>query len=72
MDSDVKGKRNCNVRTGLLIAALTNTFNLGRLSIEFSGSGSDWTLLILSIVTLISILIGLAAGELVRGRPGGN
>ena len=60
------------LRTGLLIAALTNTFNLGRLSIEFSGSGSDWTLLILSIVTLISILIGLAAGELVRGRPGGN
>jgi hypothetical protein len=60
------------LKTGLLIAALINTFNLGRLSIEFSGSGSDWTLLILSIVTLISILIGLAAGELVRGRPGGN
>jgi hypothetical protein len=51
---------------------MINTFNLGRMSVEFSGSGSDWTVLILSIVTLVGSLIGLAAGELVRDRPKGN
>jgi hypothetical protein len=60
------------LRTCLLIAVMINTFNLGRMSVEFSGSGSDWTVLILSIVTLVGSLIGLAAGELVRDRPKGN
>jgi hypothetical protein len=60
------------VRTCLLIALLTNTFNLGRMSVEFSGARSDWAVLILSIVVLITCLIGLAAGEIVRDRPKGN
>ena len=60
------------MRIGLLIAALANTFSLGRLSIEFGGTGSDWTVLILSVVGLIGILIGLATGELVGVKPKGN
>jgi hypothetical protein len=55
-------------RTGLLIIVMINTFNLGRMSVEFSGTGSDLTVVILSIVTLICSLIGLAAGELARGK----
>ena len=60
------------VRTCLLIASLANTFSLGRLSIEFNGTGSDWMLLIFSVVALIGSLIGLAAGELVRAKPPAN
>jgi hypothetical protein len=60
------------LRTCLFIAALINTFNLGRLSIEFSGTGSDWRLIILSVATLIATVIGLVAGEFVRARPGGK
>jgi hypothetical protein len=60
------------IRTCLFITVVTNTFNLGRMSVEFGGAGSDWTVLILSIVVLITSLIGLAAGELVRDRPKGN
>jgi hypothetical protein len=56
------------IRTCLVITLLTTTFNLGRISVEFSGAGSDWTVVILSIVVLITSLIGLAAGELVRDR----
>ena len=56
-------------RTGLLIIVMINTFNLGRMSIEFRGTGSDWAVLILSIVVLITSLIGLAAAVLVRNRP---
>jgi putative Mn2+ efflux pump MntP len=60
------------IRTCLLITALATAFNLGRMSVDFSGAGSDWTMLILGIVTLICSLIGLAAGELVRDRPRAN
>jgi hypothetical protein len=56
------------LRTGLLIILMINTFNLGRMSVEFNGTGSDLTLVILSIVVLIATLIGLAAGELARGK----
>ncbi len=56
------------IRMGLLIAALANTFNLGRTSVEFNGSESAWTMLILGIITLVACLIGLAAGELVRAK----
>jgi hypothetical protein len=45
-------------------------FNLGRMSVEFSGAGSDLTVIILSIVVLIFSLIGLVAGELVRNKIG--
>ena len=55
------------ISVGLLFIVLINTFNLGRMSVEFSGAGSDLTVVILSIVTLICSLIGLAAGELARG-----
>jgi hypothetical protein len=54
------------IRTCLVITLLTTSFNLGRMSVEFSGAGSDWTVVILSIVVLITSLIGLAAGELAR------
>ena len=60
------------IRTCLLIALLINTFNLGRMSVEFRGTGSDWTVLILSIVALIATLRGVAAAELVRARPKSN
>jgi hypothetical protein len=60
------------IRTCLLIALLINTFNLGRMSVEFRGTGSDWAVLILSMVTLIGTLIGVAAGELVRDRQKSN
>jgi uncharacterized membrane protein len=60
------------LRVCLLIVVVINTFNLGRMSVEFSGAGSDWTVLILSIVVLITSLIGLAAGELVRDRLKAN
>jgi hypothetical protein len=60
------------LRTCLLIAVVTNTFSLGRLSVEFSGAGSDWAVLIFGIIALVGCLIGLAAGELVRDRPKGN
>jgi hypothetical protein len=56
-------------RMGLLVAVLATAFNLGRLSIEFSGTGSDWAVLTSGVVTLICSLIGLAAGEIVRTRP---
>jgi hypothetical protein len=48
---------------------LFNSFNLGRTSIEFNGTGTAWAMLILGIIALIGCLIGLAAGELVRGGP---
>jgi hypothetical protein len=57
------------LRICLFIAAIANSLSLGRLSVEFRGTGSDWTLLILSVVALIGIVIGLAAGELVRQKP---
>ena len=57
------------LRTALLFTALGTTFILGRLSVEFSGNGSDLTMVVLLVVTLIADLIGLAAGELVRGKP---
>jgi hypothetical protein len=60
------------IRTGLLIAVLATAFNFGRLSIVFSGTGSDWAMLISCIVTLICSLIGLAAGELARAQPKRN
>ena len=57
------------ISLGLFVIVLINTFNLGRMSVEFRGTGSDWTVLILSIVVLITSLIGLAAGVLVSERP---
>jgi hypothetical protein len=60
------------IRVGLFLIVMINAFNLGRISVEFSGSGSDWTLVILSIVVMITSLIGLAAAELVRDTPKGN
>ena len=60
------------IRTCLVIALLTTTFNLGRMSVEFSGAGSDWTVVILSIIVLITSLIGLAVGELVRNASKKN
>lgn len=56
------------LRTCSLIALLFNAFTLGRLSIEFKGSGSDWGLLIGCMLVLIFCLIALAAGELARNR----
>jgi len=60
------------IRVGLLIALLTNTFNLGRMSLEFRGAASDWTVLFFSVVALFSCLIGLAAAEIVRIKPKEN
>jgi hypothetical protein len=60
------------LRTCLLIVLMINLFNLGRMSIEFNGTRADWAILIGSFVTLITSLIGLAAGEFVRDKPKGN
>ncbi len=51
------------LRTSLLIAALADTFNLGRSSVEFSGTGSAWAMLVFGIVALVACLVGLAAGS---------
>jgi hypothetical protein len=51
---------------------MTNMFNLGQMSVEFSGAGSDWAVLIVGIIALVGCLIGLAAGELVRDRGRGS
>ena len=56
------------LRTCSLIALLANAFTLGRLSIEFNGSRSDWAVLIGGMIVLISCLITIAAGELARNR----
>jgi hypothetical protein len=58
------------LRTALLFTVMLTMFNLGRMSVEFSGAGSDLTVIILSIVVLIFSLIGLVAGELVRNKIG--
>jgi hypothetical protein len=60
------------LRTCLFIVVVINTFNLGRMSVEFGGAGSDWTVLVLNILVLITSLIGLGAGELMRDKPKGN
>lgn len=60
------------IRMGLLIALLSDAFLLGRMSLEFSGRGTEWAMLFFILVTVISCLIGLAAGELVRDKPKGK
>jgi hypothetical protein len=57
------------VRIVLLIWALVSSFNLGRFSVEFNGTGTSWAMLILGVVTLVCGLIGLAVADLVRARP---
>jgi hypothetical protein len=47
------------VRTCLLIVALITAFNLGRYTVEFSGSAWGWATVILSIVVLAASVIGL-------------
>ncbi len=49
-----------------LFISMTSCFTLGRLSIEFQGTRTDWALLIVLIMALISALIGLISGELAR------
>jgi hypothetical protein len=56
------------VRAGLLVVSMGTCFNLGALSIEFRGTGADWTMLILYIVVLISAVIGFISGEFVRAK----
>jgi hypothetical protein len=51
-----------------LFTCMMTCFVLGRLSIEFRGTGSDWTMVVLLIVILIGTLIGLIAKELVRTK----
>ena len=58
------------ISLGLFVIVLINTFNLGRMSVEFRSTGSDWAVLILSIIVLITSLIGLAAGVVIAlDRP---
>jgi hypothetical protein len=51
-----------------LFTCMMTCFVLGRLSIEFRGTGSDWTMVVLLIVILIGTLIGLITRELVRTK----
>jgi hypothetical protein len=60
------------VRAALLFTVIIGSFNLGRISIEFSGKRSDWAIIIGGLVTLIGCLIGLMAGELVLNKPKGH
>jgi hypothetical protein len=52
------------VRIVLFIWVLIDSFNLGRSSIEFNGTGTAWSMLILGVVTLVCALIGLAVADL--------
>jgi len=56
---------------GLLFICMMTCFTAGRFSIEFRGTGADWTMLVLFIVVLICALIGLVSGELVRTKSHG-
>jgi hypothetical protein len=56
------------IRAGLFFICLLTCFTLGRFSLEFRGPGADWTMLVLFIMVLISALIGLISGELVRAK----
>ena len=60
------------LRTGLFIMALATMFNLGRLSVEFSGTRSDWAALIAGVVTLISSLMGSLRASLCGSRNEGR
>jgi putative Mn2+ efflux pump MntP len=57
------------VRIVLFIWVLIDSFNLGRSSIEFNGTGTAWSMLILGVVTLVCALIGLAVADLLRVKP---
>ena len=57
------------VRIVLFIWVLISSFHLGRFSIEFNGTGTAWAMLILSVVTLVGALIGLAVADLLRVKP---
>jgi hypothetical protein len=57
------------VRVVLFIWALIDSFNLGRFSVEFNGTGTAWAMLILGVVTLVCALIGLAVADLLRVKP---
>jgi hypothetical protein len=56
------------IRALQLFILMTTCFTLGRFSIEFRGTGTDWAMLIMFIVILIGTLIGLISGELVRAK----
>jgi hypothetical protein len=56
------------LRACTLVISMGTCFNLGVLSIEFRGTGADWTLLILSIVVLICAVIAFISGELARAK----
>ena len=60
------------IRIELLVALLSNAFLIGRMSLEFNGRGTEWAMLFFILVTVISCLIRLAAGELVRDKPKGK
>jgi putative Mn2+ efflux pump MntP len=57
------------VRIVLFIWVLIDSFNLGRSSIEFNGTGTAWSMLILGVVTLVCALLGLAVADLLRVKP---
>jgi hypothetical protein len=56
------------IRAALLFVCMITCFTVGRFSIEFRGTGADWTMLVLFIAVLISALIGLIAGEFARAK----
>ena len=57
------------VKIVLFIWVLISSFHLGQFSIEFNGTGTAWAMLILSVVTLVGALIGLAVADLLRVKP---
>jgi hypothetical protein len=54
------------IRAGSLFTALLTSFTFGRFSIEFRGTGVDWVMLVLYLVTLLCTLIALVSGELIH------
>jgi len=56
------------IRASLLFVCMMTCFTAGRFSIEFRGTGADWTMLVLFIVVLIGALIGLISGEIARAK----
>jgi hypothetical protein len=56
------------ISLGLFVIVLINTFNLGRMSVEFRSTGSDWAVLILSIIVLITSQRGSPSCRMLAGE----
>jgi hypothetical protein len=59
-------------QVALLFTLLVGSFNFGRFSTEFRGTGTDWMMLVFYIIILICSLIALVTADLVRAKAARN